>query len=232
MRLLVIEDNRDILANVADYLGGVGHRVDCASNGPGGLHLALTETYDLIVLDVMLPGMDGFAVCKALRDAGRDVAIIMLTARDELDDRLLGLGAGADDYLVKPFALSELAARIDAVTRRSRKRARQWQVGDLVMDIDSLQVQRAGHVLKMNPSCLTLLELLLSKSPAVVRRDVLEEALWGDEPPSSDGLRSHMHMLRQIVDKPFARSLLHTVHGIGYRLADTGPDASEADHGA
>lgn len=220
MRLLVIEDNRDILANVADYLLAQGHWVDCAENGPGGLHLALTERYDLVVLDIGLPGMDGYAVCGRLRDAGQQVPIIMLTARDVLDDRLQGLKAGADDYLVKPFALAELAARIEAVLRRSGGHARQLQVADLVLDLNSLQAQRAGHVLKLNPTCLKILELLLRKSPAVVHRETLEEALWGDAPPNSDSLRSHMHLLRQIIDKPFPKPLLHTVHGIGYRLAE------------
>ncbi|MBK6637016.1 MAG: response regulator transcription factor [Rhodocyclaceae bacterium] len=225
MRLLVIEDNREILANVADYLTGQGHLVDCAENGPGGLHLALTEAYDLIVLDIGLPGMDGYAVCTRRRDAGCSIPIIMLTARDALDDRLHGLKSGADDYLVKPFALAELAARIEAVLRRSGGHARQLRVGDLVLDADSLRVERAGQSLKLNPTCLKILELLMRKSPATVRREALEEALWGDSPPSSDSLRSHMHLLRQIVDKPFPEPLLHTMHGIGYRLG-------KGDHGA
>lgn len=220
MRLLVIEDNPDILANIADYLGAQGHRVDCASNGPGGLHLALTGHFDLIVLDIMLPGMDGYQVCERLREAGQEVPIIMLTARDALNDRLQGLQAGADDYLVKPFALAELAARIAAVTRRSSGRTRQLRVADLLFDVDSLQVSRAGQALKLNPTCQKLLELLMRRSPAVVRREALEEALWGDDMPASDSLRSHMHLLRQIVDKPFPTPLLHTVHGVGYRLAE------------
>ncbi|MBU0854610.1 MAG: response regulator transcription factor, partial [Gammaproteobacteria bacterium] len=121
MRILVIEDNRDILANVLDYLELKGYVVDCAQDGLSGLHLAATEHYDLIVLDIMLPGIDGLQVCKRLRDdAGRDTPIIMLTARDALNDRLQGLGAGADDYLIKPFALSELVARIEAILRRSQ----------------------------------------------------------------------------------------------------------------
>ncbi len=124
MRILVIEDNRDILANVLDYLELKGYVVDCAQDGLGGLHLAATQDYDLIVLDVMLPGIDGYQVCKRLReDAGRDTPIIMLTARDALADRLQGLGVGADDYLVKPFALSELVARIERSCGAARARA-------------------------------------------------------------------------------------------------------------
>lgn len=222
MRILVIEDNRDILANVLDYLELKGYVVDCAQDGLGGLHLAATQEYDLIVLDVMLPGIDGYQVCKRLReDAGRDTPIIMLTARDALADRLQGLGAGADDYLIKPFALSELVARIEAILRRSQGvRKRQLQVGDLHYDLDTLQATRAGQPLRLNPIGHKLLALLMQKSPAVVRREQLEQALWGDDIPDSDSLRSHVHQLRQVLDKPFATPLLHTVRGVGFRLAE------------
>lgn len=222
MRILVIEDNRNILANILEYLELKGFSVDCAEDGLSGLHLAATQDYDLIVLDIMLPGIDGYQVCRRLReDAGRDTPIIMLTARDALDDRLQGLRAGADDYLIKPFALSELTARIEVVLRRSRGGLkRQLKVADLVYDLDTLQVSRAGKALKLNPSAHKLLALLMQKSPAVVRRETLEEALWGDDTPDSDSLRSHIHQLRQVIDKPFARPLLHTVQRVGYRLAE------------
>ena len=222
MRILVIEDNRDILANVLDYLQLKGFGVDCARDGLSGLHLASTGHYDLIVLDIMLPGIDGYQVAKRLReDAHNDVPILMLTARDALDDRLQGLRAGADDYLVKPFALSELVARIDAILRRSQgSRKRVLKVADLAYDLDTLHVTRAGQVLKLNPLAMKLLAILMQKSPAVVRREALEEALWGDDSPDSDSLRSHIHLLRQVLDKPFERPLLHTLHGVGYRLAD------------
>ncbi|PJI49012.1 MAG: DNA-binding response regulator [Pseudomonas sp.] len=221
MRILLVEDNRDILANMADYLGLKGYTVDCAQDGLSGLHLAATSHYDLIVLDVMLPGLDGFTLCRRLReDARRDTPVIMLTARDQLDDRLQGFRSGADDYLLKPFALSELAARIEAVLRRSQGGGRrELQVADLSYNLDTLEVNRAGKPLKLNPIGLKLLAVLMQKSPHVVRRDVLEEAVWGDDCPDSDSLRSHVHQLRQVIDKPFASSLLHTVHGVGYKLA-------------
>ncbi|ESQ99339.1 XRE family transcriptional regulator [Stutzerimonas chloritidismutans AW-1] len=222
MRILVIEDNRDILANVLDYLQLKGFSVDCAQDGLSGLHLASTGHYDLIVLDIMLPGIDGYQVCKRLREDGQsEVPILMLTARDALDDRLHGLNVGADDYLIKPFALSELVARIEAILRRSQgSRKRQLKVADLLYDLDTLYVSRAGRPLKLNPIGLKLLAVLMQKSPAVVRREVLEEALWGDECPDSDSLRSHIHQLRQVLDKPFNTELLHTQHGVGYRLAE------------
>lgn len=224
MRLLVIEDHPDILANVVDFLEAAGHIVDCAGNGPGGLHLALTGHYDLIVLDVMLPGMDGYQVCRSLRDSGSQTPVIMLTARDALDDRLHGLRTGADDYLIKPFALAELEARIEAVLRRTLGTRQRLQVADLVLDLDTWRVTRAGQTLRLNPACLKLLEVLMRKSPGIVRREALETALWGDDPPASDSLRSHLHLLRQAVDRPFTRLLLHTVHGVGYRLAEDDRD--------
>ncbi|MED5611701.1 MULTISPECIES: response regulator transcription factor [Pseudomonas] len=222
MRILLVEDNRDILANMADYLGLKGYTVDCAQDGLSGLHLAATAHYDLIVLDVMLPGLDGFTLCRRLReDARRDTPVIMLTARDQLDDRLQGFRSGADDYLLKPFALSELAARIEAVLRRTQGGGRrELQVADLSYNLDTLEVNRGGRPLKLNPIGLKLLAVLMQKSPHVVRRDVLEEAVWGDDCPDSDSLRSHVHQLRQVIDKPFAMPLLHTVHGVGYRLAE------------
>ncbi|MCQ4346007.1 response regulator transcription factor [Pseudomonas stutzeri] len=223
MRILLVEDNRDILANLADYLTLKGYSVDCAQDGLSGLHLAVKGHYDLLVLDVMLPGLDGYSLCRRLREEARSaVPVIMLTARDQLDDRLQGFQSGADDYLIKPFALSELAARIEAVLRRSLGGARrELQVGDLHYDLDTLEVSRGGRRLKLNPLGLKLLALLMQKSPHVLRREVLEEALWGDDCPDSDSLRSHIHQLRQVIDKPFPRPLLHTVHGVGYRLAES-----------
>ena len=224
MQLLVVEDNRDILANLADYLALKGYEVDCAQDGLTGLHLAATQHYDLIVLDVMLPGMDGNALCQRLREGERrDTPVIMLTARDALDDRLTGFRAGADDYLTKPFALPELAARIEAVLKRSRAGGRRLlQVADLAYDLDTLEVTRAGQPIKVGPIGLKLLAVLMQKSPAVATREALESALWGDAPPDSDSLRSHIHTLRQQIDKPFPKPLLHTVHGVGFRLADAG----------
>lgn len=222
MRILVIEDNRDILANIVDYLELKGFIVDCAQDGLSGMHLALTQPYDLIVLDIMLPGMDGYQVCQKLRqEAGVNTPIIMLTARDALDDRLKGLHAGADDYLLKPFALSELVARIQAVLRRSLgTRTRVLEVADLHYNLETLEVSRAGQALKLNPIGLKLLATLMQRSPAVVRRETLEETLWGDHVPDSDSLRSHIHQLRQTIDKPFTTHLLHTIHGVGFRLTD------------
>lgn len=222
MRILVVEDNVDILSNVLDYLELQGYSTDCAQDGLSGLHLASTHHYDLIVLDIMLPGIDGYQFCKRLReDAQRDTPILMLTARDALEDRLRGLRSGADDYLIKPFSLAELAARIEAIIRRSRGTgAGGLKVADLQFDPATHQVSRAGKPLKLNPMGIKLLAMLMRKSPAVVRREELELEMWGEDIPDRDSLRSHMHQLRQIVDKPFRKPLIHTVHGVGYRLAE------------
>lgn len=220
MRILAIEDQEDILQNIADYLSLHGYLVDCARDGLGGLHLAVTHPFDLIILDLMLPGMDGLTLCRKLRQEARiPTPVIMLTARDSVDDKLAGFKAGSDDYLVKPFALPELLARVEAVLRRSQSfPGSQLRVADLSYDLETLQVVRRGKTLKLNPTGLKLLEKLMKSSPHVVRRESLQDLLWGDDVPDSDSLRSHIHQLRLIIDKPFDPPLLHTVHGIGYCL--------------
>ncbi len=220
MRILVIEDQPEILQNIADYLELKGYLVDCAYDGLGGLHLAVTQPFDLIILDLMLPGIDGITLCQRLRqDARLQTPIIMLTARDSVDDKLTGFQAGADDYLVKPFSLPELHARIEAVLRRGQAGLQNiLMVDDLSYDMNSLEVTRQETTLKLSPIGLKILEKLMKSSPHVVKREVLEELLWGDFLPGSDSLRSHIHTLRQTIDKPFTTPLLHTVHGIGYCL--------------
>ncbi len=218
--ILLVEDDQDIAENIADYFEAKGHQMDFALNGIQGLHLALTQAYDVMILDVMLPGMDGKTLCSRLRDSpARHLPVLMLTARDTLDDKLSGFDAGADDYLVKPFALQELEARIYALANRARQGLETALfLGDLMMDTQAMTVTRAGQPIHLNRACMCILELLLRNSPKVVLRQTLEQALWGDMPPGSDALRSHMYMLRQKIDKPFATPLIHTVHGVGYKL--------------
>ncbi len=220
MRILVIEDQPEILQNISDYLELKGYLVDCAYDGLGGLHLAVTQPFDLIILDLMLPGMDGITLCQRLRqDAKLSTPIIMLTARDSVDDKLTGFKAGADDYLVKPFSLPELHARVEAVLRRGQAGMQNiLKVADLSFDTNSLEVSRQGVPLKLSKIGLKLLEKLMKSSPHIVKREVLEELLWGEDLPGSDSLRSHIHTLRQAIDKPFGKPLLHTIHGIGFCL--------------
>jgi DNA-binding response OmpR family regulator len=224
MRILVIEDDPDILANIASHLESRGYIVDCAFDGMQGYALAAANEFDLIVLDLMLPRLDGYALCRKLRDEARlETPVIMVTARDSLDDRLQGFDAGADDYLVKPFALAELAARVKALLHRSRwslAPVRRLQVADLVLDTDTHRLTRAGDVLHLPPAPMKLLQMLMQVSPSVVHRARLEEALWLDSPPDSDSLRTHVHLIRQTIDKRYDVPLLRTVHGIGYQLMD------------
>ena len=222
VRLLVVEDNRDICDNIAGYLEKHSYVLDFAYDGISAMYLALTQPFDVIVLDLMLPGMDGLSFCQKLRtDAKLDTPVLMLTARDTLDDKLKGFAAGADDYLVKPFALQELHARLQALYKRSHgKTDNLLAVADLTLNKSTLQVHRAGQRLDVNPACLKLLQRLMEQAPSVVMRDELETLLWADEPPDGDALRSHMYKLRQAIDRPFDSPLIHTVHRIGYRLAE------------
>ncbi len=220
MRVLVIEDHLDIADNIADHLMARGHAVELAPNGLGGLHLAVTEVYDAIVLDVNLPGMDGLTVCRRLREStNASIPILMLTANDTLEDTLAGFEAGTDDYLAKPFSLRELEARLLALTARRRTETKRLQVGDLVLDLGTHEVTRAGQSITLNRMGVALLAELMRASPNVVKRDALLHTLWGDQPPGSDVLRSHVYALRRAIDRPFSAPLLHTVHGSGWRLA-------------
>lgn len=220
MNILIVEDNRDIHDNIVDFFKLKGHEVEGALDGLTGLHLAASKPFDAIILDVMLPGVDGYHICRSLREHARSTtAIIMLTARDELHDRLTGFDAGADDYVVKPFALAEVLARLESIVARRRGSNPQvLQVGDLRYDLDTLEVTRGGEPVRLTPTGLRLLEVLMRKSPAVVRKRELEEAVWGRDVPGSDILKSNIHMLRREVDKPFEAPLLHTIHGLGYKL--------------
>ena len=220
--LLLIEDHHDIAKMVFNYLEQSGYTVDYAADGLTGLHLAVTNDYDLIILDLMLPGLDGLTLCSRLRTDGRcDTPVLMLTARDTLDDKVAGLDAGADDYLIKPFELRELAARIGALLRRRRGQvaAEILSVADLRLDMGTLEVTRAGQPLTLTPIGLKMLTVLMKASPRVVSRADLERQVWGETLPDSDTLRSHLYNLRKIIDKPFGATLLHTISGSGYCLS-------------
>jgi DNA-binding response OmpR family regulator len=221
MRVLIVEDNRNLAANVADYLKSHGHVVDLAMDGLSGLHLAVTGDFDAIVLDLGLPAMDGTELCRRLRAAQAATPVLMLTARGELEDRIAGLELGGDDYLVKPVALKELETRLRALVRRARGGLTQprLQVADLILDERTMQVTRAGQAIALARLDYELLRVLMRESPAVVPRSRLESELWGEEPPETDALRAHIHVLRRAIDYSFSPPLLHTVHSVGYRLA-------------
>ena len=230
--LLLVEDNEDILANLYAFFEPMGYVLDCARNGKAGLQMALEHDFDCIVLDVMLPGLDGVSLCRRLRQEHKCATpVIMLTARDAVADRVTGLEAGADDYLVKPFAFRELEARIRALLRRGRLQSAKgmdrgglWTCADLTLNAEEHWAARQGRRLRLSPTGFRILKELLRVAPGLVRRQHLEQVLWGDEPPEGSALRTHIHELRRELDKPFGLPLLHTVPHVGYRLS---PDPAE-----
>lgn len=219
MRVLVVEDNQDLAGNLIDFLELKNCTIDWAANGRQALNLVEQLSFDLIVLDIMMPGPDGLEVCRQLRASNIDTPVLFLTARDTLDDKLEGFATGGDDYLVKPFAMEELLARLQALYKRNLKqKSTRLQVDDLTLDLETFEVNRAGHKIHLNPSCMKLLQCLMQHSPDVVTRDTLCYALWGDDVPDRDVLRSHLYHLRTAIDKGFDHPLLHTIHGVGFRL--------------
>ncbi len=222
MRILIIEDNPDIVANLYAYLEPKGYVLDAASHGYAGLALASQHDYDAIVLDVMLPGLTGLEVCSKLRgDLRSTIPVLMLTARDTLPDKVAGFDSGADDYLVKPFSMAELDVRLKALVRRAGGAygpSTLLRVGALSFDTGTYRVEREGRVLALTRTGYTILACLMRESPKLVGRDKLEHSIWGDDRPDSDALRTHIHALRQVLDKPFGFAMLRTVPGLGFRL--------------
>ena len=192
------------------------------------INLAITKDYDVVIMDISMPGMDGLTACRKLRqEAFKQTPVLMLTARDTLNDKLAGFDSGSDDYLVKPFALQELMARLNALSKRHRGTATEsiLKVADLSFNTKTLEVTRANRHIALTPTGMKILELLMRNSPNVVGRQQIEEALWHKSPPDSDALRVHMHSLRNLIDRPFKQPLIQTVHGIGFKLippAETG----------
>ncbi|MGO2505836.1 MAG: response regulator transcription factor [Psychrobacter alimentarius] len=222
-KILVIEDNPDIVANIYAFFEPKGFELDNAHNGYSGLTLASNNRYDVILLDVMLPGMNGTQLCKKLREELHDkTPVLMLTARDTILDKVAGFDSGADDYLVKPFSLVELESRIKALIRRHQDShcEQSLNVGGLCLNIEEHTVVREGKSLKLTPTGFKILQILMSASPKMVSKNELEEKVWADDIPSSDALRTHVHSVRAQVDKPFAKPMVMTVSGVGYQLID------------
>jgi len=233
LRILIVEDQPDVAANIWDFLERRGHVMDHAADGDAGLARALAGNLDIVVLDLGLPKLDGLDLCRRLRAAGRGVPVLMLTARDTLDDKLRGFAEGADDYMVKPFSLRELEARIGALHRRGRPPAHApLRVGDLTYDPAAMLATRAGRTIALTRTQACLLEALLRASPAVVPHAALLRCAWGEDEAEVAALHSHLYELRTLVDRPFGAPMLQTVHGVGYRLvtpaAQTTPGASAA----
>lgn len=222
-KVLLVEDHKDLAETIGEYLTECGFIVDFAMDGVTGLHLAVTEEYDGLILDVMLPGMNGFQVCQKVRsDAKSDIPILMLTARDQIDDKLQGFGEGADDYLTKPFNPDELVARMNSLIRRYKGELNKkvMQIADLTFDPETKQVFRAGQNIKISPTGMQILKILMQKSPQVISKEALARELWGELAPESDVLRSHLYLLRKMIDKPFDKQLLHTLPAVGVKIED------------
>jgi DNA-binding response OmpR family regulator len=217
--ILIVEDHPALAETVGDYLEAKGYQVDFAADGVLAMQLATTEHFDAIVLDVMLPRLNGIEVCRRLRqEAQNTTPILMLTARDQLDDKLKGFQVGADDYLVKPFALPELVARIEALLRRGRGMTSLYRVGDLVLNLETMEVHRGGVEIKLSKTLFDILRILMREAPKVVPRETIERELWGDDLPDSDTLRSHLYNLRRAIDRPFETPVIETLAGRGYRV--------------
>ena len=224
LSILIIEDNAQLAANLYDYLERCGHSLDAAPDGLSGLHLASSKDYDAIVLDWNMPRMDGLTVLRRLRnEANKQVPVIMLTARDNLTDKIDGFESGLDDYLVKPVALPEIEVRVRALVARFRNAATHNNllvVGPLEYNLGTMEVSRAGRKVVLTRTGRRLLELLMRESPQVVTRARLERATWGESPPGTDLLRSHMYVLRRAIEAGSEKPLIHTVAGTGYRLCE------------
>ena len=220
MRVLVIEDEVRMARLIKRALEEEGHAVDIAGDGPDGLWMATENPYAAVVLDIMLPGFDGFELCRRLRAAGIWAPVLMLTARDQVGDRVRGLDAGADDYLVKPFSLLELSARLRALARRDdRRRPAVLSEGDLKLDPASKRAWRADAELQLSPKEFSLLEFFLRNPGTVLTRSQIIEAVWDFAyDGTSNVVDQYVNYLRRKVDIPFGRTDLETVRGIGYRL--------------
>ncbi len=223
MRYLVIEDDEQLRGYIEKGLRESGHTVDTADNGKDGLFLATTERYDALVIDWMLPGVDGISILNALRASDNAVPALMLSARSDVDDRVRGLRSGADDYLVKPFAFEELLARLEVMSARGSAVAGETTrltCHDLEMDLLARQVSRAGTAIDLNPREFALLEYLLRNRDQVVTRTMLLENVWDYHfDPQTNVIDVHISRLRQKIDKGFDRDLIRTVRGAGYRLS-------------
>jgi DNA-binding response OmpR family regulator len=221
VRILIIEDDPAIAANLYDFIESQGHTVDAASDGITGLHLAVTGGFDAIVLDLGLPAMDGVTLCRKLREeAHNETPVLMLTARDTLEDKLEGFSRGADDYLVKPFALKEVEARLAALHKRRAGQVapRTLAAGGITLDPHTLAIRFGGKDVRLPPKCIRLLETLMGQPNRVYSRKDLEAAVWGENQPNSDTLRSHMHVLRRELSQAGGYDPIENVHGLGYRL--------------
>ncbi|WP_109314540.1 response regulator transcription factor [Pseudovibrio ascidiaceicola] len=217
---LLVEDDLDLAGTIADVLKIHGISCDHAYNGEAGLEFARQGYFDVIILDLTLPKMDGLTVCETLRREGIDRPVLMLTARDELSDKLAGFEAGTDDYLVKPFAFEELVVRLRALSGRRSAKAKIFEVADLQVDFARNIAKRGDRVLRLSPTAWKILGILSKHSPASVSREQLERGLWGDEPPESNSLNVHLYKLRQQIQRATESEVICRDANGGYSLRE------------
>lgn len=222
MHLLVVEDERRLATLLRRVLTEERHTVDVANDGIAGLDLAASGTYDLVILDVMLPEMDGLEVCRQMRDTGIHTPVLMLTARGAVEDRVAGLKSGADDYLVKPFAMEELLARVAALLRRRSQGLEimpALQVGDLTLNLVRHEVQRGNRLIELTAKEFALLEYLMRNPGHVLTRTQIKDHVWSyDFDALSNVVDTYIHYLRDKIDRGFSRPLIKTVRGVGYKI--------------
>ena len=220
MKVLIVEDNHHVAETIADYLELVGIDIDCAYHGVAAIEILKKESFDVIIMDIMMPKLDGISTVETLRnDHACSTPILFLTAKDTLEDKIHAFSVGGDDYLVKPFAMEELHMRLLALSNRGRR----TDIGkltfeDMEMDIKASTLYRQEKLIKLAPIQLKIIALLMKKAPDIVSKTELIDHVWGDESPSSDALRSHLYTIRNAVDKGFDTPRLETIHGKGYRL--------------
>lgn len=221
MLVLLVEDHRLLAETLMDYLETESIEVDYAANGLQGLEIARSQPFDAIILDVNLPGIDGFTICQQLRQTYKiDTPVLMLTARDQLEDRIKGFENGADDYLIKPFENQELVMRLKALVKRDRGEVttKLLTVGSLKLDTGKMQIWRDDQLVEVSPTSFKILSILARAYPEVVTREAIEQELWGSDVPDTDTLRSHVYNLRKAVDHPFDEAMIQTVKGVGLKL--------------
>ncbi len=220
MKILIVDDNHNVSETIADYLELEGMIIDCAFHGEAAIKLIEENHYDVIIMDIMMPKLDGISTVQKLRqDKLCGTPILFLTAKDTLDDKIAAFKAGGDDYLMKPFAMEELSLRVHALANRGpRQDIGTLKFADICLDARTGKVTRKDKEIKLSRMQAKILKLLLQRAPAAVSRAEVIDSVWGDEPPGSDALRSHIYGLRTALDKGFEESRLETIHGQGYRL--------------
>ncbi|MFT4765524.1 MAG: DNA-binding response OmpR family regulator [Oleispira sp.] len=224
MRILIVEDDAELSISIAEFLELQGAECDFAYNGLSGVKLAMDSSFDVILLDLMLPKLNGFDACTELRRRGCSTPVLMLTAMGTTEDQLGGFNAGVDDYVVKPCPMPLLWARISSLYRRAKNQRAMQELGPLTIDIESRELKREGQVIALTPTEWRILEILLQYSPKVISRADIEQSVWPNQEPDQGRLNVHLHALRKAVDKPFSYPLIKTVTGLGLCISANSMD--------